>query len=137
SPHQDAQGRWGEADAGSARPQWALSGGSLDVLLGPPELDLGLLLGIQVQPGLVVEGMVADLVPCRRDRAEELPVLVERGILADDEHGDGEIAGLEKIEDARHHDVQIRWQTLPRRVSVRLQVGPLVVKIERQTGDGL
>src|SRR5262249_56717302 len=64
-----------EAEARSAKAARSLPRGTLDVLLGPPELGLRLLFGVQVQPGLVMEGMVADLVPCRGERPEELPVL--------------------------------------------------------------
>src|SRR5947209_16465016 len=52
------------------------------------------------------------------------------------EHGDGEIAGLEDIEDPRHHNVQVRRKTLPLRVAVRLQVRPLVIEVEGQARDG-
>src|SRR2546430_10773100 len=49
---------------------------------------------------LVVKRVVADLVPCR-DRAEELPVLVQGRVLAHDEHRDGEIPCLEDRKSTR------------------------------------
>src|SRR5206468_12889166 len=78
---QDPQRRRREAEARSAKAERSLPGGPLDVLFRSPELAVGPLFGIQVQPGLVVKRVVADSVSCR-DRACELPCFLWCRVLA-------------------------------------------------------
>jgi len=99
--------RPGETETGAAKTAGDPAGGSLDALLGPAELGLDLRLGVEVEPDVMVKGMVADLVPGRRDHGHELRVLCQRGVLTDDEHRDGQIQGLQEPQEAGHHDGEV------------------------------
>jgi len=70
---------------------------ALDVLFSTGDLILNLLFSVQMEPGLVVKGVVANLVPSSGDGGKGLSVLVEHGVLTDDEKGNGQITLLEKM----------------------------------------
>jgi hypothetical protein len=66
-----------------------------DLLLHPSAVVL-------VEPGLVGEGVVADLVPLPRQLGQGLAVLVEGRVLADQEARDREPVALQPFEDDGH-----------------------------------
>ena len=137
APRQDFERHRRQAEPRPPESHRAASRGALDALLRPLELRLDLRLPVPVQPRLVVEGVVADLVSGRRDGRERLPVHCERGVLPHDEHRDGQVQRLQQPEDAGHHQVQVRRQGLPLPVPAGLQVRPLVVEVEGQAREGL
>ena len=104
----------------------------LDRVLGLAQLLVELRLGIEVQPGLVPEAVVADLVSRGCDGAQGRPVLLECRVLSDDEEADREPARGEELEDARHDRVEVGRMRLPPGVAMRLHVRPLVVEVERK-----
>src|SRR5439155_218521 len=110
--------------------------GLLDRFLGGHEFSLDLLFGIEVQPRLVLEGVIADLVPRVGESPQRRLVLRQRRILADNEEGDGEPARREEVEDARYDEVEVARKRFPAGVAVRLHIRPLVVEVKRQTGGG-
>ena len=95
-------------------------------------LAFELFAAVQVQPRLVLERMVADLVPRRHDRTQGRVVARFDSIGADHEERDAQPLALEHIEHVRHHCVQVRRPRLPARVAVDLHVRPQVVEVERQ-----
>ena len=99
------------------------------------ELCFDLLFGVEVQPRLVVEAVIANLVPRRADGCESFVVLFSSGVLADDEDGHFLFAFGEELDDPRDNDVQVRRVLIPTGVAVGLHVRPFVVEVERQAGD--
>src|SRR5215471_8626680 len=87
-----------------------------------------------MQPGLVVKGMVANLVLSRSDACKGLSVLVEHGVLPDDEKGNGQIPLFEEMQHTGDQDVEIRGKRVPTRIPVCLHIGPLVIEVQRQAG---
>src|SRR5262249_43102262 len=88
-----------------------------------------------VQPRLVVERVVADLVACVGNSTERPGILIARRILADHEKGDGQVPFAKDLQNARHDDVKIGWERRPTLVAVRFQIGPFVVEVQREAGQ--
>ena len=84
-------------------------------------LDLGLdLVGaVAVQPRLVLEGMVADLMAGAGDALERASVAGQGRVLADDEEGDLQPELVEHRKDARDDEVEEGRQGGPRGIAPR------------------
>jgi hypothetical protein len=74
--------------------------------------------------------MIPDLMASGSYRLEKFAMLVQGRILTHDEKRDGQVPRLEKIQHARDQNIQVRRKRLPPRIAVRLQIGPLVVKVQ-------
>ena len=121
-----------QAEARPAKAARAHAGRGFDRVLGLAQLLVELGGRVEMQPGLVAEAVIADLVAGGGDGAQRRAVLLERGVLADDEEGDREPPFGEEGEDSRHDGVEIGRMRLPAGVAVRLHVGPLVVEVQRE-----
>jgi hypothetical protein len=100
------------------------------MFFGKPNVNLCFIFTVKMQPWFMVKGMVPYLVSGGSNGSEDLMVLFHCRILTDDEESDGQLPSLEKIQDTRHQDVQVRGKRLPPRVTVRLHIRPLVVEVE-------
>ena len=96
----------------------------------PLELLVELGLRVPVQPRLVTERVVADLVAGGGERGER--VAVGGGVAPDQEERDEEVARREQVEDTRRHPAEVRGRALPVGLAPDHLVGPLVVRVERQ-----
>src|SRR4051794_27253383 len=70
-----------EAVSRTAEPDRTLTGRLLDGLLGPRQLRIDFLFRVAVQPGLVTERVVPDLMASRTDCLQGSLVLVQDGVL--------------------------------------------------------
>ncbi len=133
---QHPQDRWRHAEARAAETVGPMAGGAGDGLLRLGNLALDLLLRVEVQPGLVVKGVVSDLVPRLPQAAQRHAVRRQGRVLADHEDGEALATALHEVEKSRHHQVEVAGERLPARIAVGLHVRPLVVEVEREAGDG-
>lgn len=126
-----------EAKTRTSETDCSLAGHSREMFLGEPYLFFDFLGIVKVKPRLVRERVIADLVPARCECPECVVVLLERRILTDNEECDSKRTFREEIEDARNKDVQVGRKALPTPISMRLEIGPLVIEIQRQASCGL
>ena len=135
-PRQHGERRRGQAEPRPAKPRRPLPRGPHDRLLRPRQLLVQLRLGVEMEPRLVPERVVADLVPRRRDRRQGCAVLLPGRVLANDEEGDPQPPLGQEGQDARHGQVQIGGERLPPGVAVDLEIGPEVVQVQGEAGEG-
>ena len=87
-----------------------------------------------MQPGLVHERVIRDLVSGIGDLPQRVRVLRQHRISADDEECDVQAGSLELTEHPGNDPVQIRRETGPVANALGFQIGPLIVEIDRDTG---
>ena len=88
-----------------------------------------------VQPRLVMERVVADLVTGLSDRRKCGAVDRQRGVLADHKHGNLDPSACEEIQESGYDQVQIRRELAPGFIAVRFEIRPAVVEVERDAGN--
>ena len=81
------------------------------------------------------EGVVADVMAVPGDLGQGLPVFFERCVLANDKKRDFELEGIEAFEDPGDERLEVRGEFFPAGIAVRFHIGPLVVQVDRQTGE--
>ena len=96
-----------DAEAGAAKTVYDHAGGLLYRVFGALELAIEIRLAVQMQPWLVVEAVIADLMAGLGDAAQRGAVLLERRVLPDDEERDAQPALVQELEYARHDQVEI------------------------------
>ncbi len=127
--------RFAPAVARPAKAARALPAHCRDRVLGLGDLLHELVARVQVQPRLVLERMIAHLVPARDDRRERARVAVYRGVEADHEEGDAQPHLLERIERHGKKAWQIRGSLDPPLVAADLHVRPEIVHVERDAAQ--
>ena len=106
-----------------------------DGFFAASDLLLDLVGRVEVEPGLVPERVVRELVARVRDRAKGRSVASQRRVLAHDEERDREVQLSQQLHDARSQRIEVGRILLPARVAVGLHVRPLVVEVERETRE--
>ena len=89
-----------------------------------------------MQPGLMIERVIADFMSGCGDRRESLKVFFAGGVLADDKDRHPQVAFLQDLQESRDNSVKVRGIFVPADVAVSFHVRPFVVEVERQAGDG-
>ena len=92
----------------AAEAERALARDGRDRVLGLDDLFVELLARVEVQPRLVLERVVAHLVPARDERRQRGGVALDRRVEADDEEGDAQSDLFERIERHRQERRQVR-----------------------------
>src|SRR5436309_774226 len=85
-----------------------------------------------MQPRFVVERVIADLVPDCCYRGYRSTIFLKSSILTDNKKCDLEVSLFQKREHARHDNIEIRWEGIPARITVRLHIRPFIVEVERK-----
>jgi hypothetical protein len=67
---------------------------------------------------------------CVGDHLNGFTILVEGGVLTDDEDGDLPAEIVEDIQESWHHEVEVGGERLPAGITVSFHVRPLVVEVE-------
>jgi hypothetical protein len=78
----------------------------LDRVLCERQLPLEHLGCVAMQPRLMPERVIPDLVACTYDLGEKWVILLESGVAANDEPGDHQVALTESCDDPRNNDVE-------------------------------
>ena len=79
--------------------------------------------------------MVGYFVAGGRELGQRFVVRLNGRVLTDDKKCDFQIALFEKIEDARHNDIDIRGEGFPARIAMGLHIRPFIVQVERKARD--
>ena len=124
-----------EAESRTAKPARPYARGIADRIACGDDLRLDLFATIVLQPRFVMERVIPDFVAGLRDGAQRRLIFLQSRILADDEDRDPLTQSRKNVEESRHDDVEVRRKRFPGRIAVRLDIGPLVVEIERKAGD--
>jgi hypothetical protein len=89
-----------------------------------------------VQPGLMLERMVPHLVSALDDAPQQTSVTRIRCIRSDHEEGELDPGVVERVERERYDGLEVTRTRAPTRIAVRPEVGPEVVQVERDAGEG-
>jgi len=84
-----------------------------------------------MQPRLVIERVIADLMAVCGYRRDSIAVLFECRVLADYEECDLKFSFFKKRKDTRNSDVKIARQLGLSGVTAGLHIRPLIVEVER------
>src|SRR5690606_31648872 len=103
----------GKAKTWPTKTNWFLSGDSLNMFLGFAQLRLDLVFSVQVQPGFVVERVIANLVAGISYRTQGSMIFFAGSILTNDKKGNLQVPLLQKIQHTRHDNIKICRELFP------------------------
>ena len=84
-----------------------------------------------MQPWLVVERVIADLVPSISNRRDRFSIFIQHRILTDHKNSDRQITVLQELQNTGNRVRQVARKALSRLNTLSFQVGPFVVEVQR------